>query len=239
MAVGPKAAGFAALMRILIQVFPNMSPDWISILWVLAILTMTLGNVVALLQTNLKRMLAYSAIAHAGYILVGIVSNSIAGLSAVLFYLVVYTVMNLVAFGIIISLSSKGDMRVQLDDFAGLGRRVPFAAAALSFALVSLAGIPLTGGFIGKFYLFSAAIQKGFIGLAIIGVLNSVVSVYYYFRVMVYMYMREPAEGAPDPEPLGWSVQAVVGILVIIIVFLGIHPDHILALAGSSSLALK
>ena len=239
MAVGPKAAGFAALMRILIQVFPNMSPDWTSILWILAILTMTLGNVVALLQTNIKRMLAYSAIAHAGYILVGIVPNTSTGFSAVLFYLVVYTVMNLVAFGILISLSGKGDTRVRLEDFAGLGKRSPFAAAALSFALISLAGIPLTGGFIGKFYLFSAAIQKGLVALAIIGVLNSVVSVYYYFRVMVYMYMREPVEGTPEPDPIGWPVQAVVGILVIIIVFLGIRPDHILALAGSSSLALK
>ncbi len=239
MAVGPKAAGFAALLRVLIQVFPNMSLDWTSILWVLAILTMTLGNVVALLQTNIKRMLAYSAIAHAGYILVGIVPNSHTGFSAVLFYLVVYTVMNLVAFGIIIAVSGTGDMKVHLDDFAGLGRRAPFAAAALSFALVSLAGIPLTGGFIGKFYLFSAAIQKGLVGLAIVGVLNSVVSVYYYFRVMIYMYMREPAEGAPELEPIGWPVQAIVGILVIIILFLGIRPDHILALAGSSSLALK
>jgi|WetSurMetagenome_2_1015567.scaffolds.fasta_scaffold07248_2 NADH-quinone oxidoreductase subunit N len=239
MAVGPKAAGFAALMRILIQVFPNMSQDWTSILWILAILTMTLGNVVALLQTNIKRMLAYSAIAHAGYILVGIVANSSTGFSAVLFYLVVYTVMNLAAFGILISLSSKGDTRVQLEDYAGLGKRAPFAAAALSFALISLAGIPLTGGFIGKFYLFSAAIEKGLVALAIIGVLNSVVSVYYYFRVIVYMYMREPVEGTPEPDPIGWPVRAVVGILVIIIVFLGIRPDHILALAGSSSLALK
>jgi NADH-quinone oxidoreductase subunit N len=239
MAVGPKAAGFAALMRILIQVFPNLAQDWTSILWALAILTMTLGNVVAVLQTNVKRMLAYSAIAHAGYILVGIVPNSHAGFGAVLFYLVIYTVMNLVAFSIVLSFSSKGDSRVHLEDYAGLGHRAPFAAAALSIALISLAGIPLTGGFIGKFYLFSAAIQKGFIGLAIIGVLNSVVSVFYYFRVMIYMYMREPGEGATEPEPISWSVQAVVGILVVIILFLGIHPDKILALAGSSSLALK
>jgi NADH-quinone oxidoreductase subunit N len=239
MAVGPKAAGFAALMRILIQVFPDMAQDWTSILWALAILTMTLGNVVAVLQTNVKRMLAYSAVAHAGYILVGIVPNSNAGFGAVLFYLVVYTVMNLVAFSIVLSLSGKGDSRVHLEDYAGLGRRAPFAAAALSIALISLAGIPLTGGFIGKFYLFSAAIQKGFIGLAIIGVLNSVVSVFYYFRIMIYMYMQDPGEEAAGPGPISWSIQAVVGILVAIILFLGVHPDQILALAGSSSLAPK
>jgi NADH-quinone oxidoreductase subunit N len=238
MAVGPKAAGFAALMRILVQIFPQMAQDWVPILWILAILTMTLGNVVAVLQTNVKRMLAYSAIAHAGYILVGIVPNSKVGFSAVLFYLVVYTAMNLVAFGIILSFSKKGDERVYLDDYAGLGRQAPFAAAALSLALISLAGIPLTGGFIGKFYLFGAAIQKGFIGLAIVGVLNSVVSVFYYFRVMIYMYIKEPSE-AVEREPLSWSVQAVVGILAVLILFLGIHPDKILALARVSSLALK
>jgi NADH-quinone oxidoreductase subunit N len=239
MAVGPKAAGFAALMRILVQVFPNLSQDWSSILWILAILTMTLGNVVAVLQTNIKRMLAYSAIAHAGYILVGIVPNSEMGFSAVLFYLVIYTVMNLVAFSIILSFSRKGDMHVYLDDYAGLGHKAPFAAAALSLALISLAGIPLTGGFIGKFYLFSAAIQKGYIGLAIVGVLNSVVSVYYYFRVMIYMYMRESVGETAELEPLGWPIQIVVCVLAIIILLLGIHPDKILTLAGYSSLALK
>jgi NADH-quinone oxidoreductase subunit N len=126
-----------------------------------------------------------------------------------------------------------------LDDYAGLGHKAPFAAAALSLALVSLAGIPLTGGFMGKFYLFSAAVQKGYIGLAIVGVLNSVVSVYYYFRVLIYMYMKEPGKDAMDPEPMAWPVQAIIGIGAVIILFLGIHPDKILALAGYSSLALK
>ncbi|MGD0100064.1 MAG: NADH-quinone oxidoreductase subunit N [Acidobacteriota bacterium] len=239
MAVGPKAAGFAALLRILVQVFPHLTQDWNPVLWILAILTMTLGNVVAVLQTSVKRMLAYSAIAHAGYILVGVVANSDTGSGAVLFYLVVYTFMNLVAFGVVLSFSRKGDQHVYLDDYAGLGQKAPFAAAALSLALISLAGIPLTGGFMGKFYLFSAAVQKGYIGLAIIGVLNSVVSVYYYFRVLIYMYVREPGKDATDPEPMAWPVQAIVGIGVIIILFLGIHPDKILALAGYSSLALK
>jgi NADH-quinone oxidoreductase subunit N len=239
MAVGPKAAGFAALIRLLVQAFPYLAQDWTSILWLLAILTMTLGNVVAVLQTNVKRMLAYSAIAHAGYILVGIVANSELGFSAVLFYVVIYTVMNLVAFSVVLSFSGKGDMRVQLSDYAGLGRRAPLAAAALSLALISLAGIPLTGGFIGKFYLFSAAIQKGYIGLTVIAVLNSVVSVFYYFRLMIYMYMREPGEETPEPEPLSRPVQAIIGMGLIIIVLLGIQPDQILKLADYSSLALK
>jgi len=239
MAVGPKAAGFAALIRILVQAVPFLAQDWSSILWLLSILTMTLGNVVAVLQTNVKRMLAYSAIAHAGYILIGIVVHNSMGLSAVLFYLVIYTVMNLVAFSIVLSLSGKGDSRVYLKDYAGLGRKAPFAAAALSLALISLAGIPLTGGFIGKLYLFSAAIQKGYVGLAIIAVLNSVVSVFYYFRLMVFMYMTESGEEALEHEPISWPVLALIGMGLILILLLGIHPDQMLALAGHSSLALK
>jgi NADH-quinone oxidoreductase subunit N len=200
---------------------------------------MTLGNVVAVLQTNVKRMLAYSAIAHAGYILIGIVVHNNMGLSAVLFYLVIYTVMNLVAFSVVLSLSGKGDSRVYLKDYAGLGRKAPFAAAALSLALISLAGIPLTGGFIGKLYLFSAAIQKGYVGLAIIAVLNSVVSVFYYFRLMVFMYMTESGEEALEHESISWPVLALIGMGLILILLLGIHPDQMLALAGHSSLALK
>jgi NADH-quinone oxidoreductase subunit N len=239
MAVGPKAAGFAALMRVLIQAFPSLAEDWTAILWLLAVLTMTLGNVVAVLQTNIKRMLAYSAIAHAGYILVGIVTNSKMGFSAVLFYIIIYTVMNLVAFSVILSFSGKGDSRVRLDDYAGLARRAPFAAAALSLALISLAGIPLTGGFIGKFYLFSAAVKEGYIGLTIIAVLNSVVSVFYYFRIMIFMYMKEPAGEAPEPGALSRPVQAIICIGLFLILLLGIHPDQILKLADYSSLALK
>jgi NADH-quinone oxidoreductase subunit N len=239
MAVGPKAAGFAALLRILVQAFPSLAGDWGSILWLLSILTMTIGNIVAVLQTNVKRMLAYSAIAHAGYILIGIVANNSMGISAVLFYLVIYTVMNLVAFGVVLSFSQAGDSRVNLDDYTGLGRRAPFAAAALSLALLSLAGIPLTGGFMGKLYLFSAAIEKGYVMLAVIAVLNSVVSVFYYFRLIVYMYMREPSTDLAAPEPIVRPVQAIIAIGCILILLLGIHPSHILTLADCSSLALK
>jgi NADH-quinone oxidoreductase subunit N len=147
--------------------------------------------------------------------------------------------MNLVAFGIILSLSRKGDMGVLLDDYAGLGRTSPFAAAALSLALVSLAGIPLTGGFIGKFYIFSAAIQKGYVGLAIIGVLNSLISVFYYFRLMIMMYMRDPSADSTEPDPIGWPVQVIIFVGIIAILWLGVFPQHILTLAGSSNLALK
>jgi NADH-quinone oxidoreductase subunit N len=240
MAVGPKAAGFAALMRILIQAFPFLVHDWSAILWLLSILTMTLGNVVAVRQTNIKRMLAYSAIAHAGYILVGIVAGIDAGgFSAVLFYLVIYTVMNLLAFSVVLSFSGQGDLHVYLADYAGLARKAPFAAAVLSLALISLAGIPLTGGFMGKLYLFSAVVQRGYIGLAIIGVLNSVVSVFYYFRIMIYMYMKEPGEAALEPETVSWPVRAIMVLGAIGVLFLGIFPAPILELAARSSFALK
>jgi NADH-quinone oxidoreductase subunit N len=240
MTVGPKAAGFAALLRVLTEAIPFLSFDWTLLLWVCAVLTMTLGNVVAVLQTNIKRMLAYSAIAHAGYILVGIVANSEAGFGAVLFYLVVYTVMNLGALSIVLSLSRKGDRKVTLDDYAGLGKTAPLLAAALAVFLVSLAGIPLTGGFMGKFYLFSAAIQKGYVGLAVIGVLNSLLSVFYYFRIMIEMYMKEPPE-IPEEEaaPVALPVLAIIAIGVLCVFWLGVYPAPILNLAAHSIPVLK
>jgi NADH-quinone oxidoreductase subunit N len=237
MVVGPKAAGFAALIRILVQALPALSGDWTAILWAISILTMTLGNVVATLQSNIKRMLAYSAIAHAGYILVGVVTNSAAGLRAVIFYIIVYTAMNLGALAIVLSLSRQGDQHVNLDDYSGLGKTQPVAAAALSLFLISLAGIPLTGGFMGKFYLFSAAIHEGFVGLAIIGVLNSVLSVYYYFRVMVFMYMKEAAGAEAQSIPL--TTQAAIAIAGAGVVWAGVSPTWLLNLATRSLLPLQ
>jgi NADH-quinone oxidoreductase subunit N len=240
MTVGPKAAGFAALMRILAHALPALGPGyWTGILWALALLTMTLGNIVAILQSNLKRMLAYSAIAHAGYLCIGIVANSRAGFSAVLFYLVVYAVMNLGAFTILLSLSGRGDGSVHLQDYTGLGRRSPLLAAAFSVFLMSLAGIPLTGGFIGKFYLFSAAIQAGYLGLAIVGVLNSVISVFYYFRIMVVMYMKDPLIEEPPVEAIPFPVLAIILIATLASLWLGVDPAPILNLAGNSLLALQ
>jgi NADH-quinone oxidoreductase subunit N len=234
MTVGPKAAGFAALIRILVEALPFLAHEWVPVLWCLAILTIVIGNVVAVLQVNVKRMLAYSAIAHAGYILIGIVTNSAAGFSSVLFYLVAYTIMNLIAFGVIQAISGPGDARVRLNDLKGMAAKAPFASAALSLSLISLAGIPLTGGFIGKFYLFNAAIHNGFIGLAIIGVLGSVVSVFYYFRLMVFMYMKEPEDNAPEPEPLHWLVRTVIVFGVVGILWLGIFPNYVLELANNA-----
>jgi NADH-quinone oxidoreductase subunit N len=237
MIVGPKAAGFAALIRVLVQALPSLQADWITILWACSMLTMTLGNTVAILQSNIKRMLAYSAIAQAGYLLVGIVANSAAGSRAVIFYLIVYTAMNLGALSIVLSLSRKGDQHVSFEDYAGLGKTQPLLAAALSLFLVSLAGIPLTGGFVGKFYLFSAAIQQGYVGLAIVGVLNSAISVYYYFRLIIFMYMKEPREAEIEPIPL--TAVAAIAIASIGVLWLGIFPTFFLKLASHSILPLQ
>ena len=203
-------------------------------MWGLSILTIVVGNVVAVLQTNVKRMLAYSAVAHAGYILIGAVTNSHEGFSSILFYLLAYTVMNLIAFSVIQAISGAGDSRVQLVHYQGLAKKAPFAAATLSLALISLAGIPLTGGFMGKFFLFSAAVRYGYVGLAIVGVLGSVISVFYYFRLMVFMYMKEPEDDAKAPEPMPWLVRGIIVLGIVLIFWLGIFPDRFVMLADNA-----
>lgn len=194
MSAGPKAAGFAAALRILLVAFPTMVADWSQLFWILAVLTMTVGNITALRQDNIKRMLAYSSIAHAGYCLVGFASGNPTGTAGILFYMLSYAFMNIGAFAIIILVGKKGESNGNVSDFAGFGFKHPLLAVTMSVFLFSLAGMPPTAGFIGKFYLFSGAIQQGYIWLAIIGVLNSAASVYYYLRVMVYMYMKDPTE---------------------------------------------
>jgi len=194
MSAGPKAAGFAAALRILLVAFPTMVADWSQLFWILAVLTMTVGNITALRQDNIKRMLAYSSIAHAGYCLVGFAAGNPTGTAGILFYMLSYTFMNIGAFAIIILVGKKGEANGNVSDFAGFGFKHPVLAVVMSVFLFSLAGMPPTAGFIGKFYLFSGAIQQGYIWLAIIGVLNSAASVYYYLRVMVFMYMKEPTE---------------------------------------------
>jgi len=230
MSAGPKAAGFAAALRILLVAFPTMVIDWSQLFWVLAVLTMTVGNITALRQDNIKRMLAYSSIAHAGYCLVGFASGNSTGIAGILFYMLSYTFMNIGAFAVIILVGKKGEANGNVSDFAGFGFKHPVLAVAMSIFLFSLAGMPPTAGFIGKFYLFSGAIQKGYIWLAIIGVLNSAASVYYYLRVMVFMYMKEPTEefewvSVTAPIALSLTI-SVVGTLV-----LGIVPSYILQFA--------
>lgn len=243
MSAGPKAAAFAAFVRIFVDALPSIRNEWIDLIWILAVLTMTVGNVIALVQDNVKRMLAYSSIAHAGYVLVAFVASGELGISSILYYMLAYTFMNLGAFAIITVLGGKGEEKVNVQDFAGLGFKKPFVAVMMSLFLFSLAGIPPTAGFMGKFYIFSAAIKEGFIGLAIIGVINSVISVYYYLRITIAMYMKEPETGSLE-EGLSSAIFSPAVIVAIIIsaygvLRMGIFPSDYIEIAHQSLLALK
>ena len=234
MSVGVKAAAFAAFLRVFIGTLGQLYADWSAILWVLALLTMTLGNVIAIAQTNIKRMLAYSSIAHAGYILVGLVAASELGNSGILFYLLAYTFMNVGAFGIVIILGRKGERNLNLDDYAGLAYKYPLLGVAMAIFMLSLAGIPPTAGFVSKFYIFAAAVKAGYVELAIIGVLNSAMSLYYYLRVTVIMYMREePAEAAPAVYRSPAAMLAVI-ISIVATLGIGIFPGRLLEMARQS-----
>lgn len=229
---GPKAAGFAALLRVLFIAFAKYQLDWSVILWILAVLSMSLGNIIALSQTNIKRLLAYSSIAHAGYILVALVGGGEQGFSSALFYLLVYIFMNIGAFTIVVAL---GEKNTNLDDYSGLAGRNPILGLVMAIFLLSLAGFPPFAGFLAKFYAFGAAVKSGYIGLVIIAVLNSFVAVYYYLRVVVIMFMRPPqTELKPVLVPLFVSLALVISVLGTI--WLGIFPQAFMSLAKSSFL---
>jgi NADH-quinone oxidoreductase subunit N len=232
-ATGSKAAAFAALIRVLVVALRGVQPDWTALLWGLAALTMTTGNVVALAQTNLKRMLAYSSIAHAGYMLMGLVAGGAAGAGAVLFYLLAYTFTTVGAFGAIGLCARAGEEAVKVGDYAGLARRHPWLAATLALFLLSLVGIPPLAGFGAKFYLFGSAVRAGYLWLTVLAVLNSAVAAYYYLRVIVYMYMREPeGEGMAVAPSLAGGL--ALAIAVVGIVLLGIIPAPFADLAQAA-----
>ncbi len=233
-ATGSKAAAFAALLRVLLGA---VGPDWRGLLWGLAVLTMTVGNVAAIAQRNLKRMLAYSSVAHAGYMLVALVTASPPGAASILFYLLVYTFANVGAFGSILLLERGGEEAVELGDYAGLGRRHPGLALCLGLFMLSLIGVPPLGGFVGKFYIFAAAIRGGYVWLAILGVLNSVVASYYYLRLIVYMYMREP-EGASVERLPSFAGATALAIALWGTIQLGLYPAPIFDLAQRAVLPL-
>lgn len=239
MAVGVKAAAFAAFSRVFLHHLAALSVDWSGVLWILAVLSMTFGNVAALLQRNIKRMLAYSSIAHAGYLLVGMVAASEAGGAAILYYLLVYALMNLGAFAVVIALGRRGEDNEDLADYAGLGFRYPFLGFTMVLFMLSLAGIPSLAGFTGKFYLFSAAVKAGYVGLAVIGVLNSVVSMYYYAGVLVKMYMSDDAGkeiGGLAGRPYLFATLLITASGT---VFLGIFPSWAFELARSAFQSLS
>lgn len=230
MSAGPKAAAFAAFMRILEFGFFTLKPEWTAMLWVLAVMTMTIGNVIAISQTNVKRMLAYSSISHAGYALVGFVAANEIGYAGVLFYMLAYTFMNLGAFAVLVLAGKKGEENLTLEGFSGFGYKRPLLGVAMTIFLFSLMGLPPTAGFAGKFYIFAGAVKAGYIWLAIIGVLNSAVSLYYYLRLMVYMYFREANE---DYAWVNMPATVMVTIILAIVgsLWLGLLPGEVMAMA--------
>jgi NADH-quinone oxidoreductase subunit N len=231
LSVGPKAAAFAIFLRIFLGAFASAGSIVFWIIWASALLTMCLGNLAALLQSNVKRMLAYSAIAHAGYVLVGIAAGPKEGTATVLFYLAVYALMNVGAFVLVAHLAGTGERWTRIEDFTGLGYERPGVAACLAVFMLSLAGFPTTAGFFAKFYIFRAAIHSHLIGLTIVALLTSVISVYYYFRLIVVMYMRE---GKPEAVsgPLPWALRVAIAASVLGIFFLGLFPNGLLVLTS-------
>jgi len=236
LSVGSKAASFAMLIRIFLEGLPAMSADWRLLFEAVAIVTMTVGNVAALTQSNVKRMLAYSSIAHAGYLLIGVVAGTSRGVTAMMIYLFVYSFMQLGAFAIIVLLRRQDVIGDELKDLSGLHVRNPFAAFAMLVFMLSLGGIPPTAGFMGKFWLFGAAIESGYYWLAVIGVLNSAVSLYYYVRIVVFMYVRKETAGS---EPtIGPALSLALGVAVLATLGLGVYPRLLFEIADASARTL-
>jgi NADH-quinone oxidoreductase subunit N len=232
MATAVKAASFAAFLRLFYMAFMGGQSQWEGVIVVLAVLTMTVGNIVALVQRNIKRMLAYSSIAHAGYILVGMtaltIDNSRAA-SSVMYYSLVYAVMTIGAFALVSALErpDRGGTRgLELEDYSGLGLRRPFLGLSMATFMFAMAGIPPTAGFFAKFYVFGAAVENGHVTLVVIAVMNSALSLYYYLRVVVYMYMRQPADGVEPPRVFDdMGVRVVLALSLIAVLWLGFGPS--------------
>ena len=247
MAAGPKAAGFASFMRVFLIAFPfvvitandsvagRIHSTWLGALLVLAILTMTVGNVVAIAQNNVKRMLAYSSIAHAGYALVGFVAAGAArnleqrdaAIAAVIFYLLTYAVMNLGAFAVVQLIARAADRRTEVEDYNGIGFQSPWLAFCLSLFLLSLLGMPLTAGFIGKVMVFRAALDQGYYVLVVIGVLNTAISAYYYLRLIIVMFFRERTTAWTAPL-VPASIRVALVITILGVLYLGLFPDRVI-----------
>ena len=237
LAVASKGASFAILLRILYEGLWSVRAEWQTIVAIVAVITMVWGNIAALTQDNVKRMLAYSSIAHAGYILLGVLAVSEVGLWSVLFYLLAYTFITLGAFGTVILLERREYAGETCADYAGLARRSPFLAAMMLLFMVALTGIPPTGGFVGKFYLFAAALKAGWGWVAVIGVLTSAISLYYYFRIVLYMYLKDSDQTTPVPLKAPALVGAIA-FCALATLALGIYPGPFIELAKHSLLPL-
>jgi NADH-quinone oxidoreductase subunit N len=236
LSVGSKAASFAMLLRIFVEGLPTMSESWRLLFYALALVTMTVGNLSALTQSNVKRMLAYSSIAHAGYVLIGIVAGTPLGITATLVYLMVYSFMQLGAFAVVVLLRRQDVVGEELKDFNGLAFRNPGAALLMLVFMLSLGGIPPTAGFMGKLFLFSAAIEAGYVWLAVIGVLNSALSLYYYVRIVVFMFLKnEPSGSTPSATP---ALVVAMAVAIVATILLGIYPPQLFDFADAAARTL-
>ena len=239
MSAAPKAAAFAVFLRVFMTAFEPIMSRWEPFVWSSALLTMVVGNFAALVQTNIKRMLAYSSIAHAGYVMVAIAAHSSIGVAAAMFYLAAYAFMNIGAFAVVTHFARQGEKYLNIDEMAGLGWKQPVTAGLFSIFLLSLIGVPLTGGFFGKFYIFKAALDSNLIWLAVLGLLNSAVGAYYYLRVMVVMYMQEPGEATESIQPMGPGIRTTLWASALGTLLLGVFPSVILNFARNSSTLVK
>jgi NADH-quinone oxidoreductase subunit N len=239
MSAGPKAAAFAVFVRVFMTAFYPIVYRWEPFVWSSALLTMIIGNFAALMQSNIKRLLAYSSIAHAGYIMVAIAAHNEIGISAVMFYLAAYALMNIGAFAVVAYFSRQGEKYVNVEDLAGLGWKQPIVAALFAVFLLSFIGVPLTGGFFGKFYIFKAALDANLVWLSVLGLLNSAVAAYYYLRILVVMYMQEPGESMAALQPASLGISLTLWASALGTLYLGIFPSALLNFARSSSDLLK
>jgi NADH-quinone oxidoreductase subunit N len=244
MAAGAKAAGFAALLRVFVSGFGIYSVDWRPLMLILAIASLLVGSIVALVQQDVKRMLAYSSISHAGYILIGVQADTGQGVSSALFYLLTYTFMVVGSFAVVTIVGRRGDSRHALDDYRGLGSRAPLLAAAMTFLLLGQAGIPLTSGFVAKFTVFAASVDAREYGLTLVGVITTVIAAFFYLRVIVVMYMTEVPEGQVEaldtpgrrPFELDPATGLALGVAVVATVVMGVLPGVFIDFARDATL---
>ncbi len=232
MSVGPKAAGFAVFGRVFLIAFANLHVNWIGILIPIAILTMAVGNIIAISQTNIKRMLAYSSIAHAGYAMIGLIAGGSEGVASMMNYLFIYAFMNIGAFAIVIMLRSEGFRGEAITDYEGLAKSHPMASALMLIFMFSLTGIPPTAGFVGKFYLFLSAVNAGYTWLAVVAVIFSAISAYFYLRIVMYMYMREPKYEVKLSTSASTGVALVVTVLAVLVI--GVLPQGVIEMARAA-----
>ncbi|HEX3682561.1 MAG TPA: NADH-quinone oxidoreductase subunit N [Bryobacteraceae bacterium] len=235
MSAAPKAAAFAVFFRLFMTSFRAMDARWIPLVWGCALLSMIVGNFAALVQTNVKRLLGYSSIAHAGYILVALTAASDVGVSAAMFYLASYALMNIGAFAVVSHIAARHERYVRIDDLAGLARREPATAALLAVFVFSLIGVPLTGGFFAKFYVFRAALDSHLVWLTLLGLINSAIAAYYYLKIIVAIYMRDPGTAIAELPPPSTSLRVAIWASAIGTLILGIFPSTLLSFASISA----